>query len=84
MATINVKIIYEDFTKMFRFSVDMLIEDALKEIKARFKDESGVEHRLFQNATKNKKSRWLKNNRTFKFYGIENGVCSYKQNFQLL
>lgn len=75
MATINVKIIYETSTKMFRFSVDMLIEEALKEIKSRFSEDTGIEHRLFQSASKNKKSRWLKNNRTFKFYGIGNGVC---------
>lgn len=75
MATIDIKVGYANQTKAFRFSSELLVAEALKEIKERFAEDTGLSFALFQPPTKSKKARWLKSNRTFKFYGITNGVC---------
>lgn len=77
MASINVKILVGDQTKTFRFSIDSYVSDALKEIKEKLPmgTSGSADHGLFQPAAGEIKPRWLKNNRTLKFYGITNGVC---------
>lgn len=84
MANVEIKVSYDNQTKTFRFSSELLVEEALKEIKERFFDESGLSFGLFQPATKTKKARWLKNNRTLKFYGITNGVWLFIERIWVL
>lgn len=78
MAAINLKIKVSDgSTKVFRFSIDAPIGDLLKDIREKIGEEGpGKDHGLFQPGSKGKPARWLKANRTMKFYGINNGVCS--------
>lgn len=76
MASINVKVIIKNQTKTFRFSNELYIGEAIKEILVKLNEtSSALDHGLFQPATDEIKARWLKNNRTFKYYGIASGVC---------
>ncbi|XP_049848543.1 talin-B-like [Schistocerca gregaria] len=84
MASVNVKIIIGDFTKVFRFSVDSFVADAIKEIQHKLGQEGG-DHGLYQPAYKGKKARWLKGNRTLKFYNIVNDTeLEYKKKHRIL
>lgn len=78
MASINIKVIIKNQTKTFRFSNEMYIGEAIKEILLKLNDTgSALDHGLFQPASGELKARWLKNNRTFKYYGIASGVCIF-------
>jgi talin len=76
MAAINLKITTgPGVIKSFRFSVDQPIGELARDIREKIGDEgSGKDHALFQAGTKARPPRWLKNNRTLKFYNINNGV----------
>jgi hypothetical protein len=79
MAAINLKVKVNDgTTKVFRFAIDAPIGDLLKDIREKIGEAGdGKDHGLFQAGSKGKPARWLKANRTMKFYGINNGVCSF-------
>jgi hypothetical protein len=76
MAAINLKITTgPGVVKSFRFSIDQPIGELVKDIREKIGDESsGKDHALFQAGAKGRPPRWLKNNRTLKFYNINNGV----------
>lgn len=77
MASINVKVLVGDQSKTFRFPLESYVSEAIREVREKIVSGStgASDHGLFQPATGEIKPRWLKNNRTLKYYGITNGVC---------
>jgi len=51
------------------------IDGLLKDIRDKIGEQgTGKDHGLFQAATKDRPARWLKANRTLKYYSISTGV----------
>jgi hypothetical protein len=72
MAAINLRIKFEDLSiKTFRFALDAPLGDLLLDIKEKVGGDKGArDHGLFQPSGKETPARWLRSNRTLKYYGI--------------
>ncbi len=72
--SLKVKLVSLGTTKTMRFMQDMSVSEMCKEIREKCPNAGGADHGIFQPGGPLQKPRWLKPDKTLRFYDLQSGV----------